>query len=238
VFSDEFNASAYDAARWLPCYWWATTNCTSQPMNELELYTAKNILEGNGFLTLRATKLATPIQYCDKDCRSYTFGSGMVQSGGGQWPTRSAGFTFTYGYVEARVKIPAGKGLWPAFWLWPANYNDPPEIDIMENLGDNPNKIYMTYHLPNGSEAQGTYTGSDFSQGFHKLGLDWSATALVWYVDGVERFRWTGTTPNQPMYPIFNLAVGGNWPGSPDATTAFPADYVVDYVRIYNSPGF
>ena len=233
IFSDEFNGNAFDAARWLPCHWWATNYCTSQPMNELELYMPANVLVGNGMLTLRGSKLSKPIEYCDRDCRNYTYASGMVQSGGGRWPDRPAGFTFTYGYVEVRAKIPAGKGLWPSIWLWPANYKDPPEIDIMEIIGDAPNKIHMTDHRADSAEFQGTWVGPDFSQNFHTYAIDWLPDALVWYVDGVERYRWTGATPNQAMYPILNLAIGGNWPGAPDASTVFPADFVVDYIRVY-----
>ncbi len=235
LFNDEFLGSAMDGTRWLPCYWWATTYCTSQPSNELELYRASNVLVGNGQLTLRGSKLSTPIEYCDRDCRRYGYASGMVQAGGGRWPDRPAGFTFTYGYMEVRAKLPSGRGLWPAIWLWPANYQDPPEIDLMENLGDSPNRVYMTYHQAGGASFQGTWTGPDLSQAFHTYALDWSPTALVWYIDGVERFRWTGTTPSQPMYPLLTLAVGGDWPGSPNGTTAFPADFVIDYLRIYKN---
>jgi beta-glucanase (GH16 family) len=115
-------------------------------MNELELYTQESVLVSNGMLTLRANKTSRAIEYCERDCRKYNYTSGMVQSGDGHWPDRPAGFTFTYGYVEARAKIPLGKGLWPSIWLWPANYKDPPEIDIMETVDDVPNRVHMTYH--------------------------------------------------------------------------------------------
>jgi beta-glucanase (GH16 family) len=157
----------------------------------------------------------------------------MVQSGGGSAPVKPVGFAFTYGYIEARVKIPTGKSLWPAIWLWPANHKDPPEIDIMEIVADVPNKVHMTFHHPDGTESQGIWIGPDFSDGFHTFAVDWLPDALVWYVDGVERYRWNGATPKQQMYPILNLAIGGNWAGPPDDKTAFPADYLVDYIRIY-----
>ena len=103
----------------------------------------------------------------------------------------------------------------------------------MEIIDDAPNKVHMTYHQADSAEFQGTWVGPDFSQSFHTYAIDWQPNALVWYVDGVERYRWTGAKPNQAMYPILNLAIGGNWPGAPDASTVFPADFVVDYIRVY-----
>lgn len=233
VFSEEFNGSTLDTTRWYHCFWWASTYCTSQPNNEQELYNASNILVGNGLLDLRATKQTTPTRYCDRNCQNYDYLSGLIQSGGTDTGVPS-GFTFQYGYVEASVKIPSGPGLWPAFWLWPANYKDPPEIDIMENLGNDPTTMYMTYHSPTTGRHQCAYTGADFSKDFHRFGVDWEAGQITWYIDGIARCNYSGPdVAAQPMYPILNLAVGGNWPGAPDASTVLPADYMVDYVRLY-----
>lgn len=232
LWADEFNGTSLSSA-WVTCHWWSNLYCTSQPNNELQLYTAQNVLVGGGVLNLHADKLTTPINYCDRDCRDYYYTSGLIQAGGNDRGV-PAGFTFTYGYAEARMKIPTGKGTFPAFWLWPANRQDPPEIDIMEVLGDAPHTTYMTYHPPAGTDSQGVWSGStDLSQDFHVFAVDWQPNVIIWYVDGVERYRFTGATPNVPMYPIFNLAIGGNWAGAPDANTSFPSNLLVDYVRIY-----
>jgi len=101
----------------------------------------------------------------------------------------------------------------------------------------------MNYHYlrPDGSHAQAgtSWTGPDFSADWHTFGVDWSPQALVWYVDGVERFRVSDASiiTSEPSYVLLNLAVGGNWPGAPDATTPFPSDYLVDYLRIWKQAG-
>jgi hypothetical protein len=146
-------------------------------------------------------------------------------------------FSQTYGYFEMRAELPAGQGLWPAFWLLPANGTWPPELDVMEMLGNEPNRVYQTAH----SGATGTHTMvsssavvSDTSAAFHTYGVDWEPDLITWYVDGQQVFQ--SATPadmNQPMYMIANLAVGGDWPGSPDGSTAFPATMQIDYIRAY-----
>ena len=153
-------------------------------------------------------------------------------------------FKFTHGYAEARVKVPAGRGLWPAFWTLPTHYvKDVPEIDIMEYIGQNPNEAYHTYHyfdVPAGWQAIRTDTfetiGPDFSEDFHTFSMSWDPEQIIWYVDGIETVRVDSSEfdiPNQAMYILANLAVGGAWPGSPDAATKFPAVYELDYIRVY-----
>ena len=153
-------------------------------------------------------------------------------------------FRFTHGYAEARVKLPAGQGLWPAFWLLNSFYvEDVPEIDIMEFLGHDKETLYHTYHYfetqnnwNKVSTPSFTSTHSDFTADWHTFGLTWDPEEIVWYVDGIEARRISAndyTIPNQAMYVIANLATGGNWPGSPDSTTPFPAEYELDYIRVY-----
>jgi len=153
-------------------------------------------------------------------------------------------FRFTHGYAETRVKLPAGQGLWPAFWLLTSFYvEDVPEIDIMEFLGHDTDTVYHTYHYfepLNGwrqiSTPSFTTSQSDFTDEWHTFGVTWDPTAIVWYVDGVEARRITSdeyTIPNQAMYVLANLATGGNWPGSPDNSTPFPAEFELDYIRVY-----
>lgn len=153
-------------------------------------------------------------------------------------------YNFTHGYVEMRARVPSGQGLWSAFWLLTSKYvEDVPEIDIMEYLGQFPDEVNHTLHYFDTSDdwnlvSSPTYktTGPDYSQNFHTYGLAWHPDAIVWYVDGVEVKRVTDEDfliAKQSMYIIANLAVGGTWPGSPDASTPFPAEFEIDYIRAY-----
>ena len=157
--------------------------------------------------------------------------SGLISS--------QASFVQEYGYFEIRARVPAGEGLWPAFWLLPAREEWPPEIDVFEILGHRPDKVYMTVHY---RDAEGAHRyiahrfyGPDFSQGYHTFAVAWDPTGIVWYVDGVERHRveQAEAIPSGPFYVIANLAVGGPWPGNPDETTPFPAFFDVDHIRVY-----
>ena len=161
-------------------------------------------------------------------------------------------FKMTHGYVEARAKLPAGRGLWPAFWLLPTHYvHEVPEIDVMEFLGQDVDRLYHTFHffdVPAGWKLISTPSfpvyATDWTQDFHTFGLRWSPRKITWYVDGVETHSITDQDvhgpsgrnyeiPAQAMYLIANLAVGGNWPGPADDTTPFPATYELDYIRAY-----
>jgi len=153
-------------------------------------------------------------------------------------------FKLTYGYVEARAKVPVGKGYWPAFWLLNAYYDrDKPEIDIMEFIGDNQDTVYHTYHYydENGelrsTKSEPTYP-IDFSADFHTFGAKWSPGKVTFYVDGIERHTISDPKMSQEeMYIIANTAVGGWWPGDPDETTKFPGEYKIDYIRAYQLVG-
>ncbi len=154
----------------------------------------------------------------------------------GQLNTRYT-FAQQYGYFEVKAKLPAGQGLWPAFWMVPANGSWPPEIDIFEQLGKDPSTIYQTSHST-ARTTQQQVAHLDNPDQFHTYGMLWDQNYLVWYIDGVEVGR--QTTPsdmNQPMYMVLNLAVGGSWPGNADATTPFPATMSIDYVHAYQLNG-
>jgi beta-glucanase (GH16 family) len=113
------------------------------------------------------------------------------------------------------------------------------EIDIHELLGNALSTVYLTVHwgpsYTSGHQSDSTsYVGPDFSADFHTFAVDWDADRVIWYVDGVERFRHSGVgVPQVEMYVIANLAIGGTWPGAPNSTTSFPANYDVDYIRVY-----
>jgi beta-glucanase (GH16 family) len=163
-------------------------------------------------------------------------------------------FTFTYGHAEARIKVSGTQGIWPAFWMLGANFptvNWPRsgEIDIMEHVGKVPDAVYSTLHAPayfgaNGVGAPYTVAGSDFAGAFHTYAVDWDATHMTFAVDGnafltlnkaeVEATRGPWVY-DHPFYLILNNAVGGDWPGSPDATTVLPQKMLIDYVRVYQN---
>jgi beta-glucanase (GH16 family) len=163
------------------------------------------------------------------------------------------GFNQIYGYFEASMKLPKGQGMWPAFWLMPKSSNNswlwPPEIDIMENLGANTNLVYMTNHYSSnypgtgGSNLSegGTYSGPDYSAGFHTFAVLWDSTQIVWYIDNVQRYKVTDHVPIAGhgfpgMYIILNNSTGSNlWGGPPDSSTVFPNQLEIEYVRVYQA---
>jgi beta-glucanase (GH16 family) len=218
VFSDEFGGAQVDRSKWHTELSWGRTN---QP--EAQYYSDDAVEVRDGVLRLRAERRS-------REGQPYT--SGVVSSHGK--------FTFTYGYAEARVRVPAGQGLWPAFWLVSEVPKSAQEIDVLEILGQETERVYTSLHwgMWDGSPGShdfegGAYQGPDFAKDFHLFAVDWSPSAVVWYVDGVERFRMTEHVPNEPMYVIANLAVGGQWPGYPDSSTPFPATCEFDYIRVY-----
>lgn len=154
-------------------------------------------------------------------------------------------FAQTYGYFEMRAQMPAGQGLWPAFWLLPVDGSWPPELDVMEMLGHRTTTLHTTAHSrQSGSwqlsdtryESTHATTVADMTTGFHTYGLDWGASELVWFFDGdVVHRTATPTDMHKPMYMVANLAVGGDLPGSPDAATTFPATMQIDYIRAYEA---
>ncbi|GAA3439810.1 glycoside hydrolase family 16 protein [Kutzneria kofuensis] len=161
-------------------------------------------------------------------------------------------FTQAYGHFEARMQIPRGQGMWPAFWMLGDNIGDPNvgwpasgEIDIMENVGFEPNTVHGTIHGPGYSGSGGVGAGYSlpggqaFADGFHTFAIDWSPNRITWSVDGnayetrtpadINGNRWVF---DHPFFIIMNLAVGGYWPGNPDGSTPFPGRLVVDYVHV------
>ncbi|MEU4144922.1 glycoside hydrolase family 16 protein [Streptomyces parvulus] len=165
----------------------------------------------------------------------------------------SGKFTATYGRVEARMKIPRGQGIWPAFWMlgqdigqvgWPNSG----EIDIMENVGFEPSTVHGTIHGPGYSGSGGIgagYTlpnGEAFADAFHTFAVDWAPDRITWSVDGNVYQTRTPADLNgnqwvfdKPFFLILNLAVGGYWPGDPDGSTTFPQQLVVDEVKVTTS---
>jgi len=161
-------------------------------------------------------------------------------------------FAQAYGRFEARIKVPQGQGLWPAFWMLGANIEQVGwpacgEIDIMENIGREPATIYGSAHGPGYTGGTGVGTqftlpsGQRFADDFHIFAVEWEPNILRFYVDTALYQTLTpaslpaGSTWvfDHPFFLLLNVAVGGGWPGNPDATTVFPQTMLVDYVRVY-----
>lgn len=153
----------------------------------------------------------------------YGYTSGIISS--------QPSFSQLYGYFEIRAQIPGGKGVWPAFWLLPADGTWPPEIDVVESVGD-PTTVYTATH----STAQAPKGGTaHIAPGeFHTFAVSWDPSNVIFYVDGQQIDRQaTPSDMHKPMFMLANLAIGGDWPGNPDATTRFPVKFRIDYIRAY-----
>jgi beta-glucanase (GH16 family) len=202
--------------------------------NELEYYRPENTEVSNGFLTITA----------------------KAESFGGQNYTSSRIKTqglksFKYGRIDIRAKLPFGKGIWPALWMlgdnistvgWPSCG----EIDIMELVGGSgtDKTVHGTAHWADASGTRAYIGGSNslssgiFNDQFHVFSIVWDTNSIKWYRDNIEYYT-LNTTPadlaefDEKFFFIFNVAVGGNWPGNPDGTTVFPQKMVVDYVRVF-----
>ncbi|MEV6369318.1 family 16 glycosylhydrolase [Micromonospora musae] len=209
--------------------------------NELQYYTSSTrnaALDGNGNLVITARRENPANHSCWYGSCQYT--SARLLTAGT--------FAQAYGRFEARIKIPRGQGLWPAFWMLGTSSNSWPdrgEIDIMENVGREPSTVHGTLHGPGysgGNAVTGQTSlpgGQALADAFHTYTVDWAPDSITWYLDGVQYSRKTPADLrgnrwvfDHPFFMIMNVAVGGNWPGSPDGTTVFPQQMVVDYVRV------
>jgi beta-glucanase (GH16 family) len=235
VWSDEFNGPGLD-----PSKWEIEVNASGGGNNELQYYVTNNVRLRDGFLSLEARK------------ERYTGGGRTRDYTSARIRTRGKG-DWRYGRFDVRAKLPKGQGLWPAIWMMPTDehYGGWPnsgEIDIMELLGHAPNKVHGTLHYSDprkGHDHHGTnltLRAGTFADGFHVFRLDWEPRAIRWYVDDQLYQTQTNWQTRSASFPapfdqrfhlILNLAVGGNWPGNPDAATVFPQAMVVDYVRVY-----
>lgn len=219
AFQDEFDGPSLNEKIWETQYPWGRDRCS---VGELQWYAPDAFKVANSKLQISAKPLDPG--------KCYQYSSGLISS--------HKSFATEYGRFEIRCKLPQGKGLWPAFWLLPTDTSWPPEIDVFENIGTEPNTVHMTTHwTENGNHRQNgkEFVGPKFSEGFHTFAVEWTATTMVWFVDGVERHRVENGSPRGQMYLLANMAVGGSWPGAPDATTQFPATFEIDYIRAFTA---
>jgi len=237
VWYDEFNGPNIDLTKWEH-----EVNGQGGGNNELQYYTDRelNSLIYDDKLVIRALK------------ETYTGPDGTREYTSARLRTKNKG-DWKYGRFEIRAKLPYGQGLWPAIWMLPTDWvyggwAASGEIDIMELLGHEPQKVYGTLHYggeyPNNVQTGESYqlTSGSFASAYHIFTLEWEENAMRWYVDGLlyaTQTNWyTNNAPypapfNQRFHMILNVAVGGNWPGDPDNSTRFPQSMLVDYVRVY-----
>lgn len=235
VFSDEFNGSELDSSKWVTQYLWGDQLVINSEEQHYVDIQNKPDFGFNPFSfdgeSVTISSIPTPDNLKEK-AFGQKYLSGVM--------TSYDAFKFTYGYVETRAQLPYGRGLWPAFWLLNAYYvDDKPEIDIMEFIGDNQDTVYHTYHYYDNdgnlrsTDSEGT-RGTDWTNGWHTYAVEWLPGLLIFYVDGIEQHRVIDSkVSQQEMYILANTALGGWWPGSPDETTKFPAEYKIDYIRAY-----
>ena len=238
VFSDEFDGPGLDREKWTTCYWWNKNGCTNLGNAELQWYMPDNVSLADGQLVMTAR----PEEVSGWEGRPFAYTSGMVTTGRDfdELP-RLPRAEFLYGHFEIRAKLPAGAGLWPALWLLPSTRESRPEIDIMEVLGDSPRILNLHVHYDDEkgeTQAPGEEIKTkDLTRDFHVYGLTWDKDLITWYLDGKKIWTFKDHIPAEPMYLLMNLAVGGKWPGPPNKKTKFPAEFVVDYVRVWTRSG-
>ena len=230
---DTFDGSTLDPKLWATCYWWERDGCTNLGNDEDQWYGPGQVSTSGGQLHLTAAP--KPSQHLG---RTFSYRSGMVSTGRiGDRHDNAARYGFTYGYVEARFRTPSGQGLWPAIWMLPVTNRSHPEIDLLEQYGDDTRQASMTLHaqLP-GRPIQihrHHARAADLASGWHTIGLEWTRGRLRWFLDGIATYEVSGPeVPSEPMYLLMNLAVGGP-AKSPTAATTFPATFLVDEVTVW-----
>jgi len=240
VWSDEFNApdgTPVDSSKWV-----SETGGNGWGNDELEYYTIRpeNATQEGGNLVIHAIE------------EKYTGSDGVTRNYTSARLKTLGKFSHKYGRFEARIKIPRGQGIWPAFWMlgddinkrgWPKSG----EIDIMENIGKEPSLVHGTIHGPgySGDKGIGSPFGlpddQRFADDFHIYAVEWDKKAIRFYVD--DHLYATRTPAELPkgakwvyghnFFVLLNVAVGGGWPGNPDSSSVFPQTMLVDYVRVY-----
>ena len=230
VFRDEFDGpagAAPDPGKWVAMNWcdrWGSLSCnTSRPQNVA--------LDGSGHLRVRAIRE----NWTDAYGNTGTWTTGRLETQGN--------YSYTHGIMQARIKVPAGRGLWPSFWTtaasktgWPATG----EIDVMELLGHDPYVYYCSVHAADGSGGHVSKTIAyqspvSLAADFHVYEARWVPGLVDFYVDGKSCGTITTIEAQAfaPQQVLVGMAVGGSWPGSPDATTPSPADMLVDWVQVF-----
>jgi beta-glucanase (GH16 family) len=233
LLDESFDGDSLDTRVWNTCHWWGDEGCTIASNDELEWYRPEQVSVSGGALRLTADRISTR----GSDGKDYVYRSGMVTTGPANSDDDVGKVSWTYGTVEARVRVPEGRGLWPAIWMLPLSRESRPEIDILEVIGQDPGRMMMHFHPRNRDDDSPNkdyrLPDATLAEGWHTVRLDWQPERLTWFLDGKQVWRLTGSeVPDEPMYLVLNLAVGGIYPGPPDDTTKFPATFEIDRIRI------
>ena len=250
-FSEEFEGSGYDATKLTPCFDWNYGGCTGSFNQGREYYAASQIRVSGGAAHLVAEPTSPPIASGACQNGSCTYLSGLLSTAR---PRADNGFDylykFTYGYVEARLKLIGTQGFFTAFWMLPADstYAYRTEIDILEHLGHDPTTMFMTYHYNDRSTSFAVNSGvgnngacpvQDYTTDFHRFAIDWQADYVAWYIDGIKCAQFDGnasTIENGPMQIILDVMVDNTWQrswnkGLLDSTLTRQLD--LDYIRVF-----
>ncbi|MGQ7844083.1 glycoside hydrolase family 16 protein [Granulosicoccus sp. 3-233] len=230
VFADDFRGSRIDPVKWNTALdWGPDLSIHDQMQYYVDVLNEPDF--GHDPFTLNGEELVITASQTPENLRAdaneQSWLSGVL--------TTAEKFDFSYGYVEARIDLPDARGAWPSFWMLSSDFIGlKPEVYIMEQDGAYPNSVFFNYNY---LEEQGTrreLVSAELADGFHQYGLAWSPQELLFYVDRVPRYRIVGdAVASQKMYLILNLAMGGVWPGAPDATSGSQVSMVVDYVRAF-----
>jgi beta-glucanase (GH16 family) len=245
VFADEFNSSSLDNRLWNTQYFYGQTNDGN---NELQYYVPEAVTVANGQLRLTATNnlivgdrpKVVGDQYV-KISDEFKYRSGMISGHEKR--------AITYGYIEMRAQVPAGQGLWSAFWMLPQRkktgvvpeeHQNLPEINIIETLGKDLDQAYTALHFKDGTkpnqreQINSKYSVPNLMTQTHTFAIKWEAGKITWFIDDIQVSEVVSNKADlQPMYLLANLAVGSQWAGVPDATTSFPSTFNIDYIRVY-----
>jgi beta-glucanase (GH16 family) len=225
---DEFNGRSLNRGVWNTQYPWNTPNNNGD--SSIEGFFANHVAVKDGNLLLTASKGRFTGRNISGGPEKWPWASGMVNTYGK--------FVFRYGVIEARMKVPAGSGSWPAIWALPENGSWPPEVDDAEVYGDQPDLVDMTYHWGTPSDPRQQHFETRFphplSAGFHVFTVDVEPRAITWYIDGKRQWSFTNVADLaqlKPLYLIIDLDVGGDGgtPGNGPFTAA------IDYVRVWSS---
>lgn len=211
VWSDEFDAPL------LSMEYWTEMERKNSYNKELQFYSPANSYIEDGCLILTAKR---------ESIEGKKYSSGMVDT--------DQKLEMLYGRIEASISLPVCKGILPAFWMTTDTGNY--ELDIVEMVGSEPGTVYGVYHhkVKGRNKKSFGHTGITNPDAFHLYALEWDKDEVRWYVDGEQYYSIRKDIPDEPLYILFTLAVGGVWPGKPSNKVKFPVSMKIDYIRVYS----
>jgi beta-glucanase (GH16 family) len=218
TFSEDFDGTELSFPKWTPHDPWG-----HERNREGQAYVPEAIQVKDGMLRIAAKRESARYDGIQRE-----FTSGIV--------TTYGSFAQTYGRFEIRCRVASGKGLESKFWLMPVPSGEVPAIDIVDVVGSQPTRALFGNRWGD-EKTERSYSGAsgvpDLSRGFHTISIDWDENRIAWTIDGKETFQSISGVPHQPMYLVMSLAVGGLTAKYPDASAAFPVEFDIDYIHVY-----